>query len=55
MKGDKENTSKIKLPKEAVLEFQQLYFKSVGHKLTYQQAETEALNLLELYSLVQAS
>lgn len=53
MKGVKNKANNIKLPKEAVIEFQQLYLKFIGQKLTYEQAETEALNLLELFALVQ--
>lgn len=51
MKGNKEKVDPV-LPKEAVLEFMEIYNKTCKQKITFKQAQTEALNLLYLLNLL---
>ncbi len=43
----------MKIPKEAVSQFQELYRVKYGKELTFEEAEIEARELLNLYALSQ--
>lgn len=42
----------MKLPKEAVEEFQQAYKQDFGKEITYAEAEEMGIDLIELYRLI---
>ena len=45
-------TNKVILPKNAVLEFMEIYKKRCKQKISFKEAQTEALNLLCLFNLL---
>lgn len=51
MKENKEKADLV-LPKEAVLEFMEIYKKGCKQKISFKEAQTEALNLLCLFNLL---
>ena len=42
----------MKISKQAVEEFQQIYEKEIQQKITYEQAERMAMNLLRIFSVI---
>jgi|GEM_PF-4837452 len=43
----------MKIPKEAVKEFQEMYQRKYGKELSWKEAESQAMELLNLYKLSQ--
>ena len=40
------------LPKQAIKEYQEIYFKEFGEKISYDEAQKQGLNLLMLLKLI---